>query len=356
MRYRFTQILASESIATAGTKTQDINIRKPISRISIRVKGTNNGSTPTAHPSLIVSKIELVDGSDVLFSLSGKECYALNYYEEGQIPFTINETEDNIQCCATYHLNFGRFLWDEVFALDPSKFSNLQLKITHNKASGGSAPDAGTLAIFAHVFDENPPVPRGFMMSKEIYSYTLTASAHEYIDLPLDYPYRLLLVMSHSSSLAPNSQYNKVKWSLDNDGDVIINDVSTSELLKVFQHHEPIEETIGTFGTGSAVTYYIVGSYEGYATEVGRSANNSACVVTQQSGSIITHTGDSSESAQIIHRSYAPFGALNIILAGDKDDKNWFNPQGHVSSQLDITAGSSASGSVQILLQQARTY
>ena len=349
-------MLASESIATAGTKTIDVNIKKPISRITVRVKGTNNGSTPTAHPALIVSKMELVDGSDVLFSLSGKECYALNFHEEGELPFTINETEDNIQCCATYHLNFGRKLWDEVLALNPGRFNNLQLKITHDKAAGGSAPDAGTLAVFAHVFDEGAPSPRGFLMSKEVFTYTLTASAHERITLPVDFDYRHILVMSHSNSLAPYDQYNKIKFTLDNDADVLINDVSTSDLIKVFQEDDKIEESFATLGTGSAVAYFLVSSYEQYAVGVGRSASQTTIIVAQPSGSGINVTNDSSESVAVNIDGYCPFGALNIMMVDKMDVANWFDPRGHKSVELDLTAGSSASGTVQIITQQLRTY
>lgn len=349
-------MLASESIATAGTKTMDIDLKKPISRITIRVKGTNNGSTPTAHPALMVSKIELVDGSDVLFSLSGKECYALNVYEEGELPFTINETEDNIECAATYHLNFGRKLWDEELAFDASKFSNPQLKITHDISAGGSSPDAGTLAVFAHVFDENPPTPKGFLMAKELYSYTLTASAHEYVTLPTNYLYRYVLVQSHSNSLAPGDQYNKIKFGMDDDEEVILNGISTSELLKAFSEGDQIEETIGTLGTGSAVAYFLCSSYEGYGVGIGRSANSAAAIVAQPSGSGVDITGDASESMGCYFTGQAPFGALNIILADKYDPDTWLNPTGHRNIKLDITAGGSASGTVQIITQQLRDY
>lgn len=349
-------MLASESIATAGTKTLDVNIKKPVSRITIRVKGTNSSSTPTAHPALIVSKIELVDGSDVLFSLSGKECYALNFYEEGEIPFTINETEDNIECCATYHLNFGRKLWDETLALDPTKFHNLQLKITHNKASGGSAPDAGTLAVFAHVFDERAPSPRGFLMSKELYTYTLTASAHEYIDFPADYSYRMILVQSHSNSLSPGSQYEYIKFTLDNDADVIINNVATANLLKIFQKDDAVEETLGTLGTGSAVAYFLISSYENYIVGVGRSAECAANICAQPSGSGVNITGDASESMGVMGTGFIPFGALNILMVDKDDVVNYFDPKPYKSIMLDLTAGGSASGTVEILTQQLRTY
>jgi len=253
--YRITTLLASEDASTAATKTIDINLTNPISKIVVQFKGTNNGATPTAHGAKMVSKIELVDGSDVLYSCSGIESQAVTYYGEGRMPFMVNEYRNDVMNIQTFEIPFGRWLWDEKLALDPSRFKNLQLKITHNKASGGSSPDAGTLSVFAYVFDEKRITPIGFLMTKELYSYTLTSSAHEYIDLPTDYPYRLLIVQSLAAGKQPWEQYNKIKLSIDHDRYVPINGVKTSDLLKLFRLADPIVEEICGTGTGSAVTH-----------------------------------------------------------------------------------------------------
>ena len=68
MNNRISTILASEAATVAATKVIDLNENAPLSKIVIRFKGTNNGSTPTHHPAKMVSKIEVVDGSDVLYS------------------------------------------------------------------------------------------------------------------------------------------------------------------------------------------------------------------------------------------------------------------------------------------------
>jgi len=100
MNYRLASLLSSEAVNTAGTKTIDVNLAKPISRISIQMKGTNNGSVPTAHPQNMLSKIELVDGSNVLFSLSGLQARSLNFYERGLLPYSIIEYRNDVMCSA----------------------------------------------------------------------------------------------------------------------------------------------------------------------------------------------------------------------------------------------------------------
>jgi len=356
--HRTTEILASESATTAATKTIDINISEMISRIVIEFKGTNNGATPTAHGAKMVSKIELVDGSDVLYSCSGIESQAVTYYGEGRLPFMINDYRNDVMNIQTFELNFGRWLWDTELALDPTKFKNLQLKITHNKALGGSSPDAGNLRVFADVFDEKKISPRGFLMTKEFYTYTLTSSAHEFIDLPTDYPYRLLIVQSLSAGKQPWEQYNKIKLSIDNDRKVPINNLSTSDLLKLWRPTEPIVEEICGTGTGSAVTHYTTFTFETYLTILGFDAATTTAYCNQSYGGKADIAFDSAEHFQGHVVGLAPHGALALQL-WDKDSiSDYFQAQNYGSVRLDLTAGSSvgSSSTCEVVIQQLRTY
>lgn len=353
---RISTILASEAATTAGTKTINIDENAPISEISIRFKGTNNGSTPTAHPAKMVTKIELVSGSDKLFSLSGIEAAALNFQEKGELPFSICEYEDNIQSCMTYHLRFGRHLWDRELAFDPTKFDNPQLKITHNKALGGSVPDAGTMAVFGKVFDDPYPAPRGFLMSKEHFSYTLTAGEHEHITLPRDYPYRILMPMSYEAGYAFNTQFSEFNWFADNKKKVFLDGISGSELAKILPHIDKVEEDFAGLGTGSAVAYYIASTYENYGVANGRSAHQTAMITGQPAGPTINITNDASESFACHANGYMPFGSVNLSLHDLHNIDEWFDPAKYGSVKLDIKAGSSGSGTIYAVLQQLRNY
>lgn len=356
MDNRITTILASESTTTAATKTIQLKENVPVSRINIRFKGTNNGSTPTAHPAKMVTKIELKDGSDVLYSCSGLQAQAVNFQETGELPFNICEYEDNVQACACFNLSFGRYLWDPELALDPARFKNLTLEITHNKALGGSSPDAGTMAIHGYVFADPPPTPLGFLMTKQHYSYTLTASAHEYIDLPVDHQYRILMPQSYESTYAFNTQFAGFTWYADNKRKVFIDDVSGSEIAKILPHVDMVEECFAGLGTGSAVSYYIAGTYEGYCSGVGRSHSQTTLIVGQQSGTRVQVTNDASESFQCIYHGYMPFGSINLCLHDLNVMDEFHDPTQYGSETLDIEAGSGASGTIAVVLQQLRKY
>lgn len=358
MNYRLTELLAEEAANTAGTKVIDVDVKDPISRIVITFKGTNNGATPTAHPAKMISKIELVDGSEVLYSLSGIQAQALNYYENGVLPLTVMEFRNDVMCIPTFQLNFGRFLWDDVLALDPSKFRNLQLKITHNKASGGSAPDAGNLRVQAFVFDQKTISPIGYLMSKEIKSYALVSSAHEYTDLPTNDPYRRLIIQSLAAEKQPHSQFNKIKLYEDEGKRLIIPNMSTSDLAKLTSMKTKVVESILGTGTGSAVEHFCTPSYETYIV-VGAITTALASIVTQQIyGGSVDITADNAEHFQSQVTGYCPHGAVDLPLSRLNDVDDFFNPAGLGSLKLDLTAGSSvgSSSTCEILAQQLRRY
>ncbi|MBW2091023.1 MAG: hypothetical protein JRI34_02715 [Deltaproteobacteria bacterium] len=355
MDYRLASILAPEAASTAGTKTLDINIADVISRISIQFKGLNDGTEPTAHPAKMISKIELVDGSDVLFSLSGVEAQALNYYDQGRMPHNVLNYLNNVYAISTYHLDFGRFLYDEQFALDPTKFTNPQLKISHNKALGGTSPDAGELSIFAHVFDEKKPTPTGFLMSKEQYSYTLVASANEHIDLAVDLPYRKLLIASMATTLQPWQQYNKIKLSQDNDRKVIINGEQTSNLLKLLRQWPTITENITARLKNGTQTIHCGPSYERLAVLTGMAADSDAYLTDTYGGAIAIADGAAS-TANIIVNGLNPHGTFCLPFGKQESIDDLFTPGVNSNLRLSLTAGGSASGSVEITSQQLRPY
>lgn len=359
MKYRIPVILSSESASTAATKTIDINIQDPISQIQIELKSTNNGTTPTAHPAKTLTKVELVDGSDVLFSLNGYEGQALDFYNNKKPAVNIISYFDNNTVVPMFHMNFGRYLYDERLALDPKKFSNLQLKITHDKSLGGCSPDAATLEVSAHVFDENKISPDGFLMQKEHYSYSLVSSAYEYIDLPTDHPIRNLMIMSVADDKQPYEQFNELRLSEDNDKRIPF-DNNTSDLLKFLcsQYPQYIEAIWGIAGT-SAVTFYITPTYEVAVVCGGYAGTQGYFGVANPYGGTCDITGDSAgNNLQAIVKGYAPHGALNIPFGKPNDPDDWYDVRGLGSLQLRAKAGSSvgSSSTCQVVTQQYRKY
>ncbi len=357
-KYRLENVLAAEAASTAGTKTIDINATDVISRMVIQFKGTNNGATPTAHPAAMISKIELVDGSDILYSESGFGAQAVDYYDTGRMPHTVLDFRNDVMAIATFELNFGRWLWDSELALKPDEFDQLQLKITHNKASGGSAPDVGNLAVWADMFDEKKVSPRGFLQNKEHFSYSLTSSAVQEVNLPTDYILRNVLIKSLSAGKMPHEQFNKVKLVENQGKKTPINDESTSNLVKLFQRHERIVESVEGTGTGSAVGTYCTPSYDAYGVTGAFDAAVTTSYVTQLYGGYGTIAFDNAEHFQSIVQGHNPHGTMEIPF-GDQDDmSDWYDVRSFKDLKLKLTAGSAvgSSSTCEVLTQQLRTY
>ena len=357
MNYRLAQILAEEAADTAGTKSIDIDIADPISRISLFFRGQNASDTPLAHPAKMVSKIELVDGSDVLMSLSGMQAQALDFYHNSQpVQNKMMYTNDD-WTRLVFNLNFGRFLHDPRFALDPKKYKNPQLKITHNKALGGCTCDHGYMEVWADCFDEKVISPEGFLMAKELYSFALVASAYEYIDLPRDHPYRMILISSLKTRLAVWELFDKIKLASDNDKKVII-DGDTRQLIKMLdQIFGPYTETIqGIVGT-SDVTFYITPTSKCNVATTARMGAASAFRTWQTFGGTMEILASAAASDfQSLAHGYAPHGALAIPCGDLQDPDDWFDVAAVGSLKLRIRGESSVSGSptCDIVIQQLR--
>ena len=351
---RIATILASEAATVIGTKTIDLNENAPLSKIVIRFKGTNSTNVPTAHPAKMIQKIEVVDGSDVLYSMSGTECGAMNFLEMHELPFYCCEYEDNIQCCSTYHLNFGRFPWDREFALDLRRFKNPQLKITHDKSKGGSACDIGSLAVFGYTFDDPQPTPANFLMTKELYSYTIQAGANEYITCPRDYPYRILMPNSYETVYPFNTQFGQFEWYADNRRRVFIDDISGSEWVKLLTHLDKVEEDFANRSGTGEVAYYQASTYENYGVSAPRSAADAGLWVSQPSGPRLTVEGTDPVTFACHEEGYMAFGGTNLCMHELDDPKAWFDPKEYGDVKVRIEAGDGAAGIINLSLQQSR--
>ena len=218
MKYRNSILCSPADQGASGTKVIDLNFPDVVSRITVKFDATVPASpTIQGTPAENITKIELVDGSDVLFSLTGMQAHALDFFETGRQYICGGSFVATWGLSAILVLNFGRWLFDPIYALDPKKFTNPQLKITFDEDVAVASTVTNTLTAWADLFDEKEVTPTAFLMNKEVYSYTPVASATEEIDLPSDYPYRKLLVQARVPDLWFGGIISNLKLSENND-------------------------------------------------------------------------------------------------------------------------------------------
>lgn len=187
-----------------GTKIIDLHPASPISAMRLTFLGTNGSSyCKDNRINDVITKIEIVDGSDQLLSLSLKEAQALEFRRTGKMPFMRPGEKASGGQEEAVMLLFGRHLYDKALYLDLTKFKNPQLKITTNIAAVAAASATAFLAaslkvtIDMYLMEEGAEAAAGFMMAKSVYGFTSAASGDYYIDLPTDYPYVNLMMRSY---------------------------------------------------------------------------------------------------------------------------------------------------------------
>jgi len=221
MKLRDTYIRKGYSIPDTGTEIVPINVDEPITALFINIKATT-GATSCQDHSLIddISKIEIVDGSDVIYSMNGALARALAYWVSGKMGYGLYDEGAGVTQEFTIPIYFGRWIGDTEYYLDPKDFRNLQLKITVAltiSATAGFATGTGQIDVIATLFSEQPEAKRGFLMSKDVYSFTTVASGDETVSLPVDFPYRLVMVRAFESGTALETDLTNLKLTCNND-------------------------------------------------------------------------------------------------------------------------------------------
>lgn len=362
MNYRHTEVWPQQSYTSDKTEIIEINVSDPISQLIIDADAYNSDDTTlNGHPVRGITKIELVDGSDVLFSLSGQEAHALDFYHnkrERQAWF--HYIYDNYTDYAIA-LNFGRYLWDPMLALLPASFTNLQLKVTMDIDAGGSNATSIRLRVTANVFDAKAITPTGFLMAKEIQDYALGASAHEYIDMPTDHPYRKLLIKAQKYGTEPNQLLQSIKISEDQDKKVIIDQEIARWMRNILAQTPPYREGILVTANTDSKSFYCTPASTVYGNVTTWDAAEGAGELAFYDGDggrfkVISETAEYHAHCQL--SGHCPHGVFEFPFGLQHEIEDWYDVTGLGSLRLDIEAASGAEStdSAQIFLQQYRKY
>lgn len=223
MRTRKVYLLKDDAFVGARTKTIDINVVDPINSIDIIVEMTNGGTMTEASvvkPHDEFTGIELVSGGDVLVSCNMEDLQALNFVEEGRAPYMELNLHDSVVQKEACRINFGVSHLDPFRYLIPTAFKNLQLKITNTFTAAAATTWAAaghSLSVIANVIEEGVKDHKGFLTTILKKAYTVSSGAIEPIDLPTDFPYRMILISSMITTKRPDESITSIKLTCDAD-------------------------------------------------------------------------------------------------------------------------------------------
>ena len=362
MNYRLATILAREAVAADKTKVIDLNLADPVSQFQIVYESTGGASgPPDALAAQCVKKIELVDGSDVLFSLTGAEAQAVDFYHRKVEPANQNIYLNGQNAEMVFNMNFGRFLYDPIYAFDPTKFTNPQLKITIDVDAGGQSSSAGFLTVLAHIFDEKKVTATGLLIHKEIKDYAFGAGTHEYTDLPVDYLYRKLFIGSLVPGTGADYIFNTIKLSEDNDRRIPFNHTIADILRSIVGQGAPYREMQVAAIGGASGYFFVTPTYWPKLSALSWEGSNNAYTVTifgGDGGRGTIYGENTLTNVNVGVEGYLPHGILEFPFGRQDDPADWYDVTKLGSLRLDIlsASGMSASEDCQVMLQQLRSY
>ena len=356
--YRSSLLISGEPATTPATKIIELGGSEIISRIGILYSATNNSDDPSGHPSKMITKVEIVSGGSVLCSLSGAQLDAIDLLEHGEHDTRFYNFVGGNACDFQGCIYFGRYLYDPEYAFDPRKFKNVQLKITHDRTLGGSAPDAAALTVFADVFDEKAVTPKGFILNQQMISYTLVPDTQETIDCFTDRPIRKFFISSSALNKTPADQINKVKLYEDGGRKIIIDNEKLSDLIRKLPNNKFYTETVRTAIGTTDVRNYCTPSYDTTTMFTPILGADCGYKGTEAKGGRFFANGTVATTADLLITGKGPNGYV-VFPFGDMGTSEDFYDVSRLSSlTFVITAGADCvSGSTcEIIVQQIYYY
>ena len=366
MRLRKTYLCEDEATIGSATRTFNLDFTDPITAIYLDFIGQRYDKSDTNRPYLLedIDKIEIVDGSDVLFSLSGTQCAAAQLYHTGKMPFmAISANHVAAYNRMQVKILFGKNEDDTEFALDCTKLVNPQLKVTHSYAEEAEhwKVSGQTMTVQALIL-EGAPKPRGFFMTKEIYGWTKATTGDETIDLPRDFPYRFIMLQAVHCATPVYAEFSKIKLSCNFDEFVPISETTEDLAHDNWSKYGMLTqqtEVIGEAAAESQVAWYpfawnwggdvqcwntgapavVMRPYSGYITV------NASFGVGLPEGTRAIVTG---QGFELFDTEVIPFGNL-------MESAQWFQPQQWKSVRLILTQAQTAVPS-SVVIQQVKPY
>jgi hypothetical protein len=356
-----------KTLDDTGTLIKDLTLTDPVSAFYLEFEGTNGATSNKGNfLSDVITRIEVVDGSTVLYSLSLAELEALQWYKTYRTPALFpSEWLSGKQRHGVYLL-FGQYLWDSDFNMDFRRYKNPQLKITTNIAAIRAAGATGFLSgylkatIVAKVM-EGAPGAGAYLMAREVETFVSAASGEKRIELPTDYPYRMLMLRAWLQQSDIDEIISDVKLTLDTDKFIPFNrkvqqldaealqewgvsrlkhDIfcSDNEAVRLFHNKEPDCRIYDVHAT----TPDIVGIIYQWSSEVKPTLNDAGGA---------QDTTD--RNLTMVEEGHALHATLPITFGPVYDPSTWFDPKPYQKMELVLTQAT-ASGACAVVSEQVK--
>lgn len=366
MNRRYTYIENRRVLSDSGEITINIDVRDPVSALILEMRATNGASGNVNNPLPgCITAVEIISGSEVLVSLTGVQLAALTAYTQGHMPYTlVTEVPSNIQNMYGLLL-FGRWFGDAAYALNPSRFPNLQMRFKWDLAAvtavgvTGYVTGTATLTVIADVM-EGAENPIAMLVSKQHYNYTTVASGNTYIDLPVDKRIKAIMLRSYLTGTGGLGGINQVKIAADQDKFIVL-DQRDSDLQRLITYKNPPMHYKHIFYACNGDTIYPLLKQDEQlhlTPEAGDTLANYLNYGVGQ-GTLALYTAGSAETSDkmicaLVH-GWLPYASAFIDMGEYDNPLSWLDATIFNSLKATIT-NNSASGLFSLVLQQEHIY
>jgi len=357
MQKRWFTLVNGQSLSDSQTFTQSLIGVGKIYSMRVNYQNTNGATSNTVgNLHSMVSKLQILDGSRVLHSLSMPEEIALNAYRRGKMP-SANLTLDaagviDEDCTIQFWLDED----DDQHYLDTNNYQSPAIAFTHAftiSATAGFATGQGLLTVEALLGDSGAPASTGFLLAKEFASFTPAASGILPQLLALDLPYVALMTLTGVSGKNPLTAISNLELQIDSGLAILYNRATLSIAKDLRSHYVPFNQDFRPIVGGTADTiktdlYDLVSAYVGPAGATAKSVLTVAAINVLTTAKTTGETGYQQINAQ----GFLPMGALYLPFGTGMDANDFLNPTGFKKLELDMTQGEADSTQV-VTLQMA---
>jgi len=358
MNHRQVSLVDNRALVADNVEIYNLRGMDPVSELLVTYRAQNSNNTPTDHPAECIRRIMVVDGSEVIVDLTGREAVGLCYHHYKTSNWGTNNYINTSWSTIEVRIPFGRWLWDQELALDPARFKNLQIIVDTDLNGGGSACTAGRLEIMANMFDQKKINPRGYLRAREHYRYLPLANGRHVIDLPVDKVIKMVMFQGNVAGTQLIQQISRIKIAEDNDKHIFC-DNDMTELLRTMSPDLPLfEDSIRGTGMAAAVTFFITCFHEDKT--IFQNIQNLMWNVwgIPANGGTVTVWANGGSDFDAICDGRAPHGIIGIEFGDPWDIDDWYNPASAKELKAILTSGAApnVAGVNRCILQQLMHY
>jgi hypothetical protein len=361
MKFRDYYLAKGQTVPDSGSVTWNLPSGLKIQDMRVIYSATNGATSNTVGKLCgMVSKLEVLNGSDVLTSLSGREAQALFAFKGrnnyGKLPNKALSAAAGATVTEEFPLLFGCSFRDPRFYLDTSRYSNPQIRLTHAftiSATAGFATGTVAVSIILRLIDNGAPAYAGFLMNKEVENWTTAASGDDTTYLPLDWPYAGILVGALKTTVAPDTILTNLKCQV-NLGQWIPYDMAIDDLIAMnLEQYGAFEETFvplsDTTFTWLSDLYQSAGAVFDIAGGTGKGNISS---VTAESVVGTFTTGQAAGTMRVRVKGLCPHASFWLPFGSGDDPSDFLDPNQGVSDlRLIKTQGVSAAAGTVVISQ-----